>query len=126
MVDFLRGKERGSSVIESQQNITDSIGFATVSLFELLNPMHDRKLDAQERAVKSLTHQLRLLPFDSDAAVESANIMGLLKRLGQQVNALDVMIAGTAVANGAEKIVSLDSDFLRIGRVSEVKIEIVH
>ena len=37
--------------------------------------------------------------------------MGSLLRIGQQVNALDVLIAGTAVANGAEKIISKDRDY---------------
>ena len=38
---------------------------------------------------------------------------------------MDVLIAGTAVANGAETILSRDEDFLRIARVSDLKVEII-
>lgn len=122
-VDFLRGKERGLSVIE--EHAKDSIGFAAISLFELLNPLHERKLVVQAKAVKAFVRQLNLLPFDADAAEESAVVMGSLKRIGQQVSPLDVMIVGTAMANGAAKVISLDKDFERIGRVSSMNIEVV-
>ena len=91
----------------------------------MLNPIYNRKLDTQEKVVKSFVHQLRLLPLDADAAEESAKIMGSLLRIGQPVNALDVLIVGTAVANCAEKVISRDKDYEKIGRVSEMKMEIV-
>jgi len=124
-VSFLRGEKASVSIIESGQKATDSIGFSAVSFFELLNPIYHRKLDAQEKIVKSFVHQLRLLPLDADAAEESSKIMGSLLRIGQPVNALDVLIVGTAVANGAEKVISKDRDYEKIGRVSEMKIEVV-
>ena len=103
----------------------DSIGLSTVSLFELLHPIHHRKPSAQEKMVKSFASQLRLLPLDSAAAEESARIMASLLRIGQQVNALDVLIAGTAVSNGAEKVLSRGKDFESVAKVSDLKIEIL-
>jgi len=111
--------------LESAQKLTDSIGLSSVSMFELLHPIHHRKLSAQENVVKSFVHQLRLLPLDSSAAEESARIMGSLLRIGQPVNALDVLIAGTAVSNGAEKILSRDRDYEKIAKVSDLKVEIL-
>ena len=124
-VDFLRGDKKVVADIESELGKTDSIGFSAVSFFELLNPIYHRKLEAQEKAVKSFAHQLKLLPLDGAAAEESSKIMGSLLRVGQPVNALDVLIVGTAVANGAEKVISRDTDYDKIGRVSEMKMEIV-
>ena len=124
-VGFLRGQKPSVSGIGSAQEITDSVGISAVSLFELLHPIHHRKLAAQEKVVKSFVHQLRLLPFDSEAAEESAKIMGSLERIGQIVNAFDVLIAGTAVANGAEKIISTDRDYEKIAKVSDLKVEIL-
>jgi predicted nucleic acid-binding protein len=111
--------------VESVQRLTDSIGFSTLSLLELLHPIQHRKLSAQEKVVKSFASQLRILPLDSAAAEESARIMGSLLRIGQQVNALDVLIAGTAVSNGAEKILSRDKNFERVAKVSDLKVEIL-
>jgi predicted nucleic acid-binding protein len=60
-----------------------------------------------------------VLGFDRNAAEEASDIMGRLLSLGTSVNSMDVLIAGIAAANGAEKIVSRDSDFISIGKVSK-------
>lgn len=109
-VDFLRGDERSVSRLESAQEVTDWIGISTITSFELLHPIYHRKLVRQEKIVKAFLHQLKLLPLDPEAAEESAKIMGSLLRLGQPVNAVDVLIAGTSLANGAEKVLSNDED----------------
>lgn len=124
-IDFLCGQKSSVSRMEKAQRLTDSIAISSVSLFELLHPLYHRKLDAQEKIVRSFVHQLRLMPLDSDAAEESAKIMGSLLRIGQPVNALDVLIAGTAIANGAEALISTDRDFEKIARVSDLKLEIL-
>jgi tRNA(fMet)-specific endonuclease VapC len=124
-VNFLRGEKQTVSRIKTLQAEADSIGISTVSLFELLHPLRHRKLNVQERAVRSFVHQLSLLALDSDAADMSAEIMGSLLRIGQPVNALDVLIAGTAVANGAELVLSGDEDFQKIAKVSDLKVEII-
>ena len=125
-VAFLRGEPRSISAIRSAQESTDSVAVSTVSLFELLNPIYHRKLDRQERILRTFIRQMRLLPLDSDAAEEAARIMGALLRIGKPVNALDVLIAGTAVANGAEKILSSDADYENIANVSNLKLQLVH
>jgi predicted nucleic acid-binding protein len=68
---------------------------------------------------------MKVLPLDSDAAEESAKIMGSLLRIGQPVNALDVLIAGTVMASGAEKVFSKDSDYEKIAKVSDLKVQII-
>jgi tRNA(fMet)-specific endonuclease VapC len=124
-VDFLRGRKSSVSSLEAALKLTDSVGMSSISIFELLHPIQHRKLVSQETVVRSFIHQLRVLPLDSDAAEESAKIMGSLLRIGQPVNALDVLIAGTAMSNGAEKIISTDRDYEKIARVSDLAVEIL-
>ena len=124
-VDFLRGTKPAISRLEAALRVTDSIGISTISVFELLHPLRHRKLDSQEKIVKSFIHQLRVLPLDSVAADEAATIMGALLRIGQPVNALDVLIAGTAIAGGAERVLSRDLEYEKIAKVSDLKLEIV-
>ena len=50
--------------------------------------------------------------------------MSRLLNIGKIVNTLDVLIAGIAVTNGADKIVSRDKDFLEISKVTGVEIEV--
>jgi hypothetical protein len=38
------------------------------------------------------------------------------------VNTLDVLIAGTAITSGAERLISRDRDFEKISQVSELAI----
>jgi len=44
--------------------------------------------------------------------------MADLLTMGRPVNTLDVLIAGIAITNGAEKIATRDKDFMEISEVS--------
>ncbi len=63
-----------------------------------------------------------MLGLDPDAGEEASGIMGSLLRLGTPINALDVLISGIAVANGAKAIVTSDGDFQTIQKVANIEI----
>ncbi|BAJ50778.1 hypothetical protein CSUB_C0921 [Candidatus Caldarchaeum subterraneum] len=66
-----------------------------------------------ERSVKSYSLGDSLHPLQYlRAAEESSEIAARLLASGKEVNALDILIAGIAVANGIEKIATRDKDFL--------------
>ncbi len=50
--------------------------------------------------------------------------MAKLLSQGKIVNTLDVLIAGIAITNGADKIVSRDKDFIEISKVTGLEVEI--
>ena len=60
--------------------------------------------------------------FDIKAARESSKLMGLLYKRGTPINSADVMIAGTAIANGAEGVITKDRDFERIHEICDLDI----
>lgn len=124
-IDFLRGKEYAVSAVESAVQQRGSVALSAVSAFELLHPLRHRKLRKQEAKARSFIRQTRLLPLDAEAAEESAEIMGALLRGGAPVNALDVLIAGTAVRNGASMLLSADEDFEKIAAVSDLEIQVM-
>ncbi|MDE1854302.1 MAG: type II toxin-antitoxin system VapC family toxin [Thaumarchaeota archaeon] len=124
-VDFLRGRGSAVATVESALKSGEVVGLSTVSAFELLHPIYNRKLVKHGRLVRSFFKQARLLPLDEEAAEESAKIMGRLLRSGAEVNALDVLIAGSALAGGAERLVSGDGDFERIAEVSDLKVDMI-
>lgn len=124
-VNFLRGEKGSVSAVRSALAEKEIVGVSALSLFELLHPIYHRKLEKQGRAVKSFISQTKLLSLDGSGAEESAKIMGSLLRIGEAVNALDVLIAGTALANGARKLLSADRDYEKISKVSDLKIELV-
>ena len=96
-----------------------------VTMFELLHNMRHRKLTRHEKEVRGFFRQLRVLPLDDEGAEEAARMMGGLLRAGRQADALDVLMAGTAAANAAEKIIAADADFAEIGKVSDLKVEVI-
>ena len=67
-VDFLRGKESSVSAIEHELRVADLVGISSVSLFELLHPIHHRKLSTQEKVVKSFVHQLNYLGLKAEGS----------------------------------------------------------
>ncbi len=66
-----------------------------------------------------------MLGLDQDAGEEASRIIGSLLRLGTQINALDVLISGIAVANGAKAIVTVDGDFQTIQKVANIEIVLI-
>jgi len=66
-----------------------------------------------------------MLGLDFASGEESARIMGSLLRLGKPVNALDVLISGIAVANGADTIVTSDRDFQTIQKVANIDVLLI-
>ena len=124
-IDFLRGDRRAVSAVDSALKSSGAVGISTVSMFEILHPIHHRKMTRHEKEVRGFFRQLRVLPLDAEGAEEAARMMGGLLRAGRQVNALDVLIAGAAAASAADKIVSSDGDYEEIAKVSDLKVEIL-
>ncbi len=94
----------------------------SISLFELLSPIFHRRLLKREKAVRAFARESLFLGLDAAATEEASKIMGSLLRIGKTVNALDVLISGIAVANGADEIVTSDRDFQTIQKVANIGI----
>jgi hypothetical protein len=123
IVDFLRGGRKTRIIVESVEKSGNRIAMTTISLFELLSPIEHRRLHKEEKAVRAFAQQSLLLGLDFNAATEASKIMGSLLRLGSPINSLDVLISGIAIANGAEKLVTADRDFERVGRIADIEIQ---
>ncbi|MBL7118046.1 MAG: hypothetical protein ISS94_04615 [Candidatus Syntrophoarchaeum sp.] len=65
-----------------------------------------------------------LKDFDLYAAEKSSEIMAKLLSSGKAVNALDVLIAGIGIANGAEKVATRDGDFMEISKVAGLEVQV--
>ena len=63
---------------------------------------------------------VKVLPFDSEAALASAQIRAELEAAGQGIGPHDVLIAGTAVAHGATLVTHNTREFGRIARLALV------
>lgn len=97
----------------------------SISLFELLSPILHRRLLKKEKAVRAFARESLFLGLDAASTEEASRIMGSLLRIGKPINALDVLISGIAVANGADEIVTSDRDFQTIQKVANLNVTII-
>ncbi|MGB3944128.1 MAG: type II toxin-antitoxin system VapC family toxin, partial [Methanothrix sp.] len=78
--------------------------------------------EREEQFFRRFFSGIEILDFDMRAAEKAGAIMGRLLSQGTPVNTLDVLIAGTAITNGAERLISRDRDFEKISQVSELAV----
>ena len=75
-----------------------------------------RRRDAEAGRIEELLAQADVLPFDRRSAIRAAEISGELRRRGQTVGIMDLLIAAGALALGAEALVTRDaSGFRHVG-----------
>jgi predicted nucleic acid-binding protein len=79
----------------------------------------------REKDVRAFARESQFLVLDSAATEEASKIMGALLRIGKPINALDVLISGIAVANGADEIVTSDKDFQTIEKVANISVTMI-
>jgi tRNA(fMet)-specific endonuclease VapC len=97
----------------------------SISLFELLGPIFHKRLLKREKAVRAFARESLFLGLDAPATEEASKVMGSLQRIGKPINALDVLISGIAIANGADAIVTSDHDFQTIQKVANIEVLLI-
>ena len=130
LIDFFKGKKETLNVLGVSDIDTfdidldfDSDAVTTVITYnEIMSGIKHKKSKKEERFFRRFFSEITILDFDVKSAEKSSDIMVSLLKLGRVVNALDVLIAGIAMANGAEKIASADKGFDDISLVTELEI----
>ena len=118
LIDYFRGVKATYDLVDEE----DDIAVTTITYHEILTGLKRKKSKKEEKFFKRFFSEVKILPFDVNAAEESSNIAARLMAMGKVVNALDILIAGIAIANGADKIITRDSDFEEIAKVSDIEI----
>jgi len=100
----------------------EDLATTVISYYEILSGVKHRKARKEEQFFRRFFSEIDVLDLDWKAAEEASDIIGRLLGLCTPVNSTDVLIAGIAIVNGVEKIVSKDRDFISIGKVSELDV----
>ncbi len=111
---------RGSGQIE--EFVGEDAATTMISCYEIFAGINHRKSEREEQFFRRFFSGIEILDFDMRAAEKAGVIMGHLLSQGTPVNTLDVLIAGTAIENGAERLISRDRDFEKISQVSELAV----
>ncbi len=112
LIDLFKGERGTLSIVDSD------IATTVITYHEILSGIKHKKAKKEEMFFRRFFSKIKILEFDLNAAEKSSEIMADLLTTGRPVNTLDVLIAGIAITNGAEKIATRDKDFLEISEVS--------
>jgi len=113
LIYFFKGKGRVAArmLVEVPANI----GIPSIVLYELetgiAKSASPRK---RSRQFKTLLEAAVLLPFSHDEAKASALIRARLEKKGALIGPVDILIAGTAVANQATLVTHNQAEFNRV------------
>lgn len=111
VIDYWNGEEYTKRFLLDAES---DLGIPTVALYELY--VGALLSDSPDETIGSIVDDLdwaEPLPFDESAARKAATIDDRLIDTGERINAMDVLIAATALAHDA-RLVATDTHFERI------------
>ena len=118
LIDLFRGGE------EIRKMVDGDVASTAINYHEIYVGIKRNKAKAEERFFTRFFSDTKILDLDRASAEMSSEIMSRLFALGIAVNAFDVLIAGIAVANGAETLITRDRDFESIAKVTELNMKV--
>ena len=113
LIYFFKGKGRVADrmLVEAPANI----GIPSIVVYELETGIAKSASPLKRtRQLKALLQATTLLPFNINEAKASAAIRARLEKSGLSIGPLDVLIAGTAVANQATLVSHNRAEFDRV------------
>jgi len=130
LIDFFMGKKETLGAFEIKEiddlditlDFESDVATTVITFYEIMSGIKHKKVRKEERFFRRFFSETPVLDLDLRAAEKSSEIMGDLLTMGKPVNALDVLIAGIAMTNGADKIASTDKRFDEISRVTGLEI----
>lgn len=100
------------------------VAVSAVSFYELEVGLARSTAPRKRRTqLDELMAVVRLLPFDAQAAAESARLRVRLESRGTPIGPMDTLIAGTALAHGA---VMVTRNIREFGRIDGLRVEDWH
>lgn len=121
LIDITRGHRGAQRAAETA--LLEGAVTTELNAFELFAGAHHqgRPIPREMRAAATALRGLDLLPLTRAAALKGAAIVSLLRSQGQDIGALDVLIAAIALTHGVDTIVTKDAAHFR--RVPGLRVE---
>ncbi len=116
IIDFFRGSKKTLEFMNDETSTT------IINYYELLAGVKYKKAKREEIIFRRFLSQIRILDLDLKAADKASEIMARLMSLGMPINSMDVLIAGIAITNGADRLISRDQDFKKISQASDLDV----
>ena len=118
LIDLLNGKREAESIAEGEGEI-----FTTqVNMYEVIRGLFWRNISPSRVArVMHLFGNIKVLPLNDPSIVKSAEISSELIKAGKKISDSDCLIAGIALSNGINTIVT--DNVSHFSRIRGLKVE---
>jgi len=120
IIDFLNNVD---GALKKAEEFKDKIVVTTaINEFETIVGCYLKNL-SQESINKTVSffNCIRILNFDTNSALKSAEIVYNLRRMGETINNDDCLAAGIAVSNGCQTIITMNKKHLE--KIKGIKVE---
>jgi tRNA(fMet)-specific endonuclease VapC len=118
LIDLLKGEERTLKIAKSGEELLTT----QINMYELIkgiflsgNPVKDLL------GAKEMLQNLRVMPLDDAGMIKSAGIFAELSKQGKMISDTDCLIAGIALSNGINTIVTNNETHFK--RIKGVRVE---
>lgn len=97
---FFRGHAQVVANFEAYLKEYDTINLSIITYYEIVSGLKHRDAQKQLDLFLEFVEQNMVLPLTQGAANIAAEIYAELRKSGQPIDDIDLLIAGTAIANG--------------------------
>lgn len=111
---FFRGRSDVVSRFQQYLNEHSYINFSIITYYEILSGLKHRDAQKQLDLFIQFANQNIVLPLTQDSVSVSADIYANLRRKGNPVDDIDLLIAGVAISNNLTLITHNQRHFGRI------------
>lgn len=120
IIDFLHGKAEALSFIRQQH--AETFSTTDINVFELVTGIYASKKKPEPALDQlfSFLKKLTILPLTKEAVMQSGKIAGTLVKEGRKIEGNDTLIAGIALVNGIDTIVTNNKKHFE--RIPSVKV----
>lgn len=121
LIDITRGQREAQQAAEAA--LAEGAVTTELNAFELFTGAHHRgrPIPREMEAAGTALRGLDILALTRAAALKGAAIVSILRSQGQDIGALDVLIAAIALTHGVDTIVTKDATHFR--RVPGLRVE---
>ena len=117
---FLIDAERADSGLDEVIGDTDDVAIAAITVAELLVGVElssGRRRSARAEYVKEVITSIPVIPYDTEVAIEHAQLLAAVRKVGRPRGAHDLLIAATARATGRMVLTGDDAAFTDLSGV---------
>ena len=112
---FFRGHPQVVTWFQAYLVEYNTINLSIITYYEIVSGLKHRDAQKQLEQFLAFSAQNTIVPFTQEVADIAATLYADLRKKGQPIDDIDLLIAGTAMANGLTVITQNRKHFDRIG-----------